>query len=139
MDVIVSSATPATSAGTPLIEMRHLLDPCDTAFAVLAVEHPECCSSLADYPDFAAQFAGTSAKDQLLASLSGGDLPAAAVREGRCLRAPIGCGRPLIEDGSARVFWDEAEAARYRAEYRITGLCPNCQDRVLEGEENGRG
>lgn len=71
-----------------------------------------------------------------LAHLSGGDLPADAVREERCLREPIGCGRPLVaEDGTARVFWDEAEAARYQAEWQITGLCPDCQDRIDGGEE----
>lgn len=67
-----------------------------------------------------------------LASLSGGDLPADAVREERCLKPPIGCGQPLIsESGEARVFWDEAEAATYEREWRVTGLCPTCQD-VLE-------
>jgi hypothetical protein len=66
-----------------------------------------------------------------LATLSGGDLPADAVREERCLRAPIGCGKPLIaEDGTVRVFWDADEAARYQREWRITGLCPTCQDRL---------
>jgi len=71
-----------------------------------------------------------------LAALSGGDLPADAVREERCLREPIGCGRPLIaEDGTARVFWDADEAARYQAEWRITGLCPDCQDRIETGED----
>jgi hypothetical protein len=69
-----------------------------------------------------------------LSALSGGDLPADAVREERCLREPIGCGQPLIaEDGTARVFWDEAEANRYRAEWQITGLCPDCQD-LIEAE-----
>ncbi|MGW2920319.1 hypothetical protein ACWDBF_21010 [Streptomyces angustmyceticus] len=74
MNAIVSSITPATSTGpvlpariveegTPLIEMRHLLDPSDTAFAALAVEHPECCSTLADYPEFAAQFGTTKEAD----------------------------------------------------------------------------
>lgn len=71
----------------------------------------------------------------LLAALSGGDLPADAVREERCLREPIGCGQPLIaEDGTARVFWDEAEAARYQTEWHITGLCPDCQDRMTAEE-----
>lgn len=70
-----------------------------------------------------------------LAAISGGDLPADAVREERCLRPPIGCGKPLIgEDGTTRVFWDEAEAARYQAEWQITGLCPDCQD-ALDGAE----
>lgn len=71
-----------------------------------------------------------------LTALSGGDLPADAVREERCLHAPIGCGQPLVsEDGTARVFWDEAEAARYQAEWRISGLCPDCQDRIEAGED----
>lgn len=71
-----------------------------------------------------------------LASLSGGDLPADAVREERCLKRPIGCGQPLITaDGTARVFWDASEAARYQAEWRITGLCPDCQD-ALDVEED---
>lgn len=52
-----------------------------------------------------------------LAALSGGDLPADAVREERCLKPPIGCGQPLIAaDGTTRVFWDADEAAHYQAE-----------------------
>lgn len=71
-----------------------------------------------------------------LTSLSGGDLPADAVMEERCLRPPTGCGKPLIsETGEARVFWDEAEAARYQAEWHITGLCPDCQDATEGGEQ----
>lgn len=71
-----------------------------------------------------------------LASLSGGDLPADAVREERCLKRPLGCGRPLVSgDGIAiRGFWDEGHAALYRLEWRITGLCPDCQD-ALDIEE----
>jgi hypothetical protein len=71
----------------------------------------------------------------VLAAISGGDLPADAVREDRCLKAPIGCGGPLIaEDGTTRVFWDEEEASRYEAEWRITGLCPDCQDALDAAE-----
>ncbi|RXS78869.1 hypothetical protein EST92_19750 [Streptomyces sp. TM32] len=110
-----------------LAEQRHLLDAdLDTCLPLPGVEHKA--------PD-----AAGSTLNQFLADLSGGDLPATAVREGRCLRSPIGCGQPLIEDGAARVFWDEAEAARYEAEWRITGLCPNCQDRIDADEENDRG
>lgn len=69
-----------------------------------------------------------------LAAISGGDLPADAVREERCLKPPIGCGQPLIKEGGvARVFWDEAEARQYEAEWRITGLCPDCQDAIADG------
>lgn len=64
-----------------------------------------------------------------LQKLAVGDLVASAVSEGRCIKTPAGCGKPLIaEDGTARVFWDEDEAQRYEAEWRITGLCPDCQD-----------
>ncbi|MFK0179018.1 hypothetical protein ACIQVR_23985 [Streptomyces xanthochromogenes] len=71
--------------------------------------------------------------NDFLATVSGGDLPADAVREVRCLKAPIGCGKPLVDaTGTTRVFWDETEAARYEAEWRITGLCPNCQDVLAE-------
>jgi hypothetical protein len=71
-----------------------------------------------------------------LAALSGGDLPADAVREERCIKAPIGCGKPLVdEDGTARVFWDESEQSRYEAEWQITGLCPDCQDAMEAGDE----
>ncbi|MGW6531383.1 hypothetical protein [Streptomyces venezuelae] len=61
-----------------------------------------------------------------LAALSGGDLPATAVVEERCLMPPFGCGEPLLDESGPR----DAEAARYQAEYQITGLCPNCQDRI---------
>jgi hypothetical protein len=70
-----------------------------------------------------------------LARLSGGDLPATAVRESRCLKQPIGCGQPLVSpEATARVFRRASEAARYHAEWRITGLCPDCQD-ALDVEE----
>jgi hypothetical protein len=31
-------------------ELRHLVDPCDSAFAQMASAHPEKCSTAADYP-----------------------------------------------------------------------------------------
>ncbi|MEH0574374.1 hypothetical protein QBA54_07720 [Streptomyces sp. B21-108] len=52
-----------------------------------------------------------------------------AVREDRCIQPPTGCGQPLIaEDGTARTYWNEVEAAEYETEWRKTGLCPDCQD-----------
>jgi hypothetical protein len=33
-------------------EVHHLLDPADTAFAALACEHGDCCSTEADYPNW---------------------------------------------------------------------------------------
>lgn len=47
------------STELPAIELQHLLDPCDVAFAHLAAEHGDKVSTLADYPDFAARFAIT--------------------------------------------------------------------------------
>lgn len=104
---------------------RHALDlDADHAFAQMAADHPEACTAPAGIPGF-------------LAHLSGGDLPADAVREERCLRQPIGCGQPLIAaDGTTRVFWNEDEAARYQREWQITGLCPDCQD-LLTDDEGG--
>jgi hypothetical protein len=64
-----------------------------------------------------------------LQRLAVGDLVASAVAEDRCLKAPAGCGKPLVaDDDTTRVFWDEDEAARYEKEWRTTGLCPDCQD-----------
>jgi len=71
MNAIVSSTTPGTSttsplpakkaalSGTPLIELRHMDDPLDCRFMSLAAEHGDKVSTLADYPEFAAQFATT--------------------------------------------------------------------------------
>jgi len=60
--------------------------------------------------------------------------PADAVREDRCIQPPTGCGQPLIaEDGTARTFWNEVEAAEYETEWRATGLCPDCQDSADTG------
>lgn len=62
------------------------------------------------------------------------DTPADAVREDRCIERPTGCGQPLIaDDGTARTFWTEVEAAEYEAEWRATGLCPDCQDAADTG------
>jgi len=62
------------------------------------------------------------------------DTAADAVRDNRCIDRPLGCGQPLIgEDGTARTFWTEAEAAEYETEWRLTGLCPDCQDAADTG------
>lgn len=42
---------------------------------------------------------------------------------GRCLTEPIGCGRSLEE-----VPWRDTASA---TEYRISGLCQQCQDKVF--------
>lgn len=61
-------------------------------------------------------------------NLAGGDHPTDAVKEGRCMKPPIGCGRSL----AARFEFRDGVSL---AEYRITGLCQECQDKV---EEAGR-
>jgi len=65
---------------------------------------------------------------ELLAHLSGGDTPQAAVAGARCLLAPIGCGRSLTVDDLT-----DQTAAR---EWHISGLCPGCFSRAAgEGSD----
>jgi len=63
-----------------------------------------------------------SLKAALLA-LTGGDTALEAVEERRCLYPPLGCGRNL----TPRVFDTPAIAREYLNEWRITGLCTDCQ------------
>lgn len=58
--------------------------------------------------------------------VAGGDTPADAKAEGRCLRPPIGCGEPVWNDSSRGLFRD----MRGVEEYAKSGLCQLCQDRV---------
>lgn len=44
-----------------------------------------------------------------------------AIEGDRCLRTPIGCGEPATK------FRDELSVR----EYRISGLCQKCQDKVF--------
>lgn len=86
-----------------------------------------------DVPDYVETLTiGGESLDRLKSALLGGDSVAAAVAEKRCVREPMGCGQPqLNEDGSPRFVFDSREEARlYEAEWRITGLCPTCQDEV---------
>lgn len=48
-DQIIALKTARNLAGATA-EDRHLLDPCDSAFARLACEHPDRCSCGDDYP-----------------------------------------------------------------------------------------
>lgn len=105
---------------------QHQPEPFEAEFAQMACAHPEACTESAIIPGF----------PNFLVHLSGGDLPADAVREERCIRQPIGCGQPLITaDGTTRVFWNETEAAAYQREWQITGLCPDCQDLLTDDED----
>jgi len=48
-----------------------------------------------------------------------------AIKEGRCVNNPIGCGKPV---GS---FIDEISAK----EYKLSGLCQECQDIIFSDDE----
>ena len=45
-----------------------------------------------------------------------------AIREGRCVDPPVGCGRKV------EVFED----ARSAREYQISGLCQQCQNEIFD-------
>lgn len=45
-------------------ESRHQLDLADTAFATLAVTHPDACSTAADYPGWDTALAAMVAKNE---------------------------------------------------------------------------
>ncbi|MEU4967842.1 hypothetical protein [Streptomyces smyrnaeus] len=64
-----------------------------------------------------------------LEALAEGDTPQAAVRAGRCLLPPIGCGRSLTDDDLT-----DQTAAR---EWHISGLCPGCFNKAA-GEDNAQ-
>lgn len=70
-------------------------------------------------------------------ALAGGDHQSDAVKEKRCLKPPIGCGQMLLTPDGLPVFnFDtKEEADLYEREWRITGLCPPCQDKVQETAE----
>lgn len=53
-----------------------------------------------------------------------------AIKAGRCVDPPIGCGKRIPNWGRPELpmFRDEASAR----EYRITGMCQQCQDHFEE-------
>lgn len=57
-------------------------------------------------------------------SLSGGDRER-DIRSNVCVPPPIGCGKSAIN------FRDELS----RKEYRISGLCQDCQDSIFDTDE----
>ena len=62
-----------------------------------------------------------------------GDTVSAAVEEKRCIGKPIGCGQTLLKDDGTPRFNDfstKEEAQLYESEWRMTGMCPQCQDRA---------
>src|SRR6266487_1160403 len=69
-----------------------------------------------------------------------------AIESARCIPAPMGCGKPLLEtnyaqlpeavmaDGVTKVAFRDELSSR---EYSISGLCQDCQDSVFgTGEED---
>lgn len=69
---------------------------------------------------------GLSLQDALR-KLAGGDHKDDAYAEGRCMKPPIGCGRPLTE-AQPGGFKDYISTK----EYLISGLCQSCQDKMEE-------
>lgn len=70
------------------------------------------------------------------ALLAQGDTAEAAVRENRCLRPPIGCGKPIQLDRQSMAYFPNV---RYRDEWKINGLCPSCQDHIVLAAEESEG
>jgi hypothetical protein len=48
-----------------------------------------------------------------------------SIRDGKCIPAPIGCGKDITG------FKDPLSAI----EFRISGLCQECQDKIFGGAE----
>ncbi|MGW1398466.1 hypothetical protein ACWCRF_07240 [Streptomyces sp. NPDC002405] len=70
-----------------------------------------------------------------------GDSVSTAVQEGRCVREPIGCGQSMFDaTGNLRTMPDEEEPGYFVAEWKVTGLCADCQDVLgdIEVEETER-
>lgn len=66
------------------------------------------------------------------------DTPSIARLEKRCIKAPLGCGQDLLkEDGTPKFdhFPNRETAELYEREWEITGMCPTCQDKLVETAE----
>lgn len=51
-----------------------------------------------------------------------------AVREGRCLKQPVGCGKQIHLDRQRMIYFSDEI---YKREWKATGLCPSCQLKLL--------
>lgn len=69
-----------------------------------------------------------------------GDTLEVAVREGRCLKPPQGCGQPILLDRRKKTYdWPHES---HKKQWLVTGLCPACQDQatlIEDGETVVRG
>lgn len=63
--------------------------------------------------------------DSIIGAPEGSGVRISSVKENRCLPRPMGCG------GLALKFKDEVS----RREYRISGWCQDCQDRIFKEPE----
>ncbi|WP_040907056.1 hypothetical protein [Streptomyces griseoflavus] len=73
--------------------------------------------------------------DEFMTVLTG-DSVENAVRETRCLLAPVGCGAPVFNaDGSLRHSDPDDDPEQYVMEWWLTGLCADCQDQREELED----
>lgn len=64
-----------------------------------------------------------------------------AMYEGRCIKPPIGCGRPVLaEIDPSRVDEGAFRSELDMKEYTISGLCQRCWDEIERqaGEEDER-
>lgn len=69
----------------------------------------------------------------MVEQISDGDSVETAVREGRCLKPQMGCGQPIQLDRTKRSYAFPHPA--YKDEWKLTGLCPACQDRAALTED----
>lgn len=73
---------------------------------------------------------------EFAALLAGGDTAEDAVREGRCLQPPLGCGQTIEVDRQSQTYFPHDG---YKREWKISGLCASCQDKVSMSTEEGDG
>lgn len=69
----------------------------------------------------------------MVEQMSDGDSVEQAVREGRCLRPQMGCGKPIPLDRQKKAYFPHPA---YKAEWKLTGLCSACQDQAALKEES---
>jgi hypothetical protein len=69
----------------------------------------------------------------MVAQTSDGDSIEQAVREGRCLKPSMGCGKIIPLNRQKKVYFPHPS---YRDQWKITGLCAACQDRASLQEES---
>lgn len=69
----------------------------------------------------------------MVSQTTDGDSVEKAVQESRCLKPNMGCGQKIELDRKKRAYAFPHPA--YKAEWKLTGLCPSCQDRAALTED----